>query len=357
MRRAPMLLATLALLAVPGLASCGGGTRTVTVARHVGPPAPAKVAACHTMSCVLATQPPPNVGATPKTAPTVYGLDFAYGNISAIAARDQGAKFGVSYLSNDPGKNWPRSLIDSYHAAGLATSAGWESTATRSLQGCAAGASDARQASAQLAALGAPAGQPFWMAIDFDASGPDVAAYFHCASQAEPGRVNAYGGYRPLLYLHEHGDVGNLNFQSYAWSGGLWLPASIAPLEQYLNGQAFDHDRAIAANYGQWPYQATKPKPTIHSKAFKVYPLRRFKINHTMVSERRTVVRWRAERCRNPVERKVCRVTRVHLEWLAGRLSTLAHTRPGRIDWRPFHWGIRHYRIERILNQRNHRTG
>lgn len=257
MRRAPMLLATLALLAVPGLASCGGGTRTVTVRRSVGPPAPAKVAACHTMSCVLATQPPPNVGATPKTAPTVYGLDFAYGNISAIAARDQGAKFGVSYLSNDAGKNWSRSLIDSYHAAGLATSAGWESTATRSLQGCAAGVSDARQASAQLAALGAPAGQPFWMAIDFDASGPDVAAYFHCASQAEPGRVNAYGGYRPLLYLHEHGDVGNLNFQSYAWSGGLWLPASIAPLEQYLNGQTFDHDRAIAANYGQWPYQAT----------------------------------------------------------------------------------------------------
>lgn len=256
-RRGPVWALLLMLAGVLLLAGCGG-THTVIRTVTVAPPSlkgapllPAKK--CHTMSCVLNTQPPPNVNLKPGGPPVVYGLDFAYGSISGPGAKALGKQFGASYLSTDSGKNWTTSNLASYHNAGLATVAVWETTATRALAGCAAGASDARSASAQLAALGAPAGQPFTMAIDFDASGPDVASYFHCALQAEPGRVNAYGGYRPLLYLHQHGDVGNLNWQTYAWSGGAWLPASVAPLEQYLNGSTFDNDRALTQNYGQWP--------------------------------------------------------------------------------------------------------
>jgi hypothetical protein len=44
----------------------------------------------------------------------------------------------------------------------------------------------------------------------------------------------------------------------------VWPPASIAPLEQYQLGSSVDLDRALAANYGQWPY--TPPKPPGPSK-------------------------------------------------------------------------------------------
>lgn len=213
------------------------------------------------MNCVLATLPPPPVSSSPGPAVSAWGLDFAFGSVSAAEAKAQGATFAASYLSTDPGKNWTPASVASYHAAGVATVAVWETTANRALAGCAAGAADARAAAAQLAALGAPAGQPFTMAIDFDANGAEVAPYFACASKAEPGRVNAYGGYRPLLYLSQHHDVGSLNWQTYAWSAGQWLPASVAPLEQYLNGTTFDHDRALLSVYGQWPLPAPPPPP------------------------------------------------------------------------------------------------
>jgi hypothetical protein len=131
----------------------------------------------------------------------------------------------------------------------------FECSGTRALAGCAAGAADARSGEAYLASLGYPNSHED-LAIDFDANGPDVLPYFECASQAEPGLVGDYGSYRVTLYLWQHHAVDSLNWQTYAWSGGLWLPASIAPLEQWLNGNTFDHDRALAANYGQFPTPA-----------------------------------------------------------------------------------------------------
>lgn len=189
------------------------------------------------------------------------GIDFAWG-----CANPSGWSFGASYLSYDASKNWTRPCLDRWHRHHATTVAVWETSAARATAGYGAGFSDAREASRQLAALGAPAGQPFDMAIDCDCSGQSVAAYFRGADAAEPGRVNAYGGYWPLLYLSQHHLVGHLNWQTYAWSGGRWLPARIAPLEQYLNGNSFDRDRAIAASYGQWPLPVTavhhrKPKP------------------------------------------------------------------------------------------------
>jgi hypothetical protein len=45
-----------------------------------------------------------------------------------------------------------------------------------------------------------------------------------------------YGGYRQLAYLIRHGSPVKQNFQTYAWSGGKWLPVSEAPVEQFHNG-------------------------------------------------------------------------------------------------------------------------
>lgn len=257
LKRHHVLLAVIGLLAVLlALAGCGGGH-----SKHVSV-APLQLAG-HTctpqdtaMQCVLAKQPGPKLTFAAPFA-TAFGWDFAWS-----CPDPAGKAFGWSYLSYDTSKNWTRGCINLYHSRGAATVAGWETSATRTLDGYSAGFSDARAASTQLAGLGAPAGQPFTMAIDFDANGSEVASYFQGANVAEPGRINAYGGYRPLLYLYQHGLIGHLNFQTYAWSNGAWLPASIAPLEQYLNSSAVDYDRAIGPNYGQWPYSAPNPGPS-----------------------------------------------------------------------------------------------
>ncbi len=249
------------------LGACGGTTKTVTVTTPAPPALGAPATSVHPctaaqfyMQCALPEPPSSlNFGSTPTSA---YGIDFGWSGVSAAQARAIGAKFGASYLSNST-KDWTVSLIHSYHALGLTTVYVRETSGTRALDGCAAGAADARSSVAELKALGTPANQPFTMAIDFDATGPDVAPYFQCASQTAPGRVNAYGGYRPLSYLCAHGLVGHLNWQTYAWSGGLFIPASAncAPLQQYLNGNSYDNDRAIAVNYGQDPPPQTGPTP------------------------------------------------------------------------------------------------
>jgi hypothetical protein len=252
----------LAVLIAVGVASCGGGTKTVTVTTPAPPALGAPATSVHPctatqfyMQCAL-PEPPLTLKLGGTTS--AYGVDFGWQNVSASQARAIGAKFGASYLSNST-KDWSLSLIRSYHSLGLATVFVRETSATRALDGCPAGIADAQASVAELRALGEPANQPFTMAIDFDASGPDVASYFRCASQTAPGRVNAYGGYVPLQYLCAHGLVGHFNWQTYAWSRGLFLPASCAPLEQYLNGNNFDNDRAIAVNYGQDPPAQTGP--------------------------------------------------------------------------------------------------
>ena len=101
-------------------------------------------------------------------------------------------------------------------------------------------------------------------------------------------------------------------------------------------------------------FPAPKPSP------FAIFPLRPVELYHQKISERLTVERWYTAKCSNPVRRVVCRTTRTHLTWLAGRLLLLAEAagtrhavaQPTRDDWAPNDWGARHYRIERILHSR-----
>lgn len=256
------------------MAGCGGGHTKASVA-HAPRPTLATVKAdtgkpCapadFAMQCALPSQP---LGANVANAfqfegiraaadNHLYGVDFAWGGPRSCAAlKAIGAKFAWSYWSYDTsGKNWTLGLVNQLHACGIATAGGWETTAMRAygfgVKAFSNGVSDAHEAARQAAADGNVTGA-IPLAIDFDASGPEVLSYFQGAHSVLGSRTAAYGGYRPLLYLFQHGAVGHFNFQTYAWSSGLWLPASIAPLEQYLNGNTYDNDRAIAANFGQFP--------------------------------------------------------------------------------------------------------
>jgi len=190
-----------------------------------------------------ASSAPPAVGG--------YGVDFAW-SCPVQSAQD----FGASYLSRTPSKNWTRSCVNQFHDAGKATVAVYEDGGCDATGSYSLGYSDAKRAASQLAALGAPRGQPFDLAVDCNVAGSRLVQYFRGADAAEGHQVNAFGGYYTILYLYKRHLVGDLNFQTYGWSAGHWLPARIAPLEQYNNHIAMDDDRAIAINYGQWPAPA-----------------------------------------------------------------------------------------------------
>lgn len=205
------------------------------------------------MQCVLA--PPPNGLALQRAGS--YGVDFAWSCPSPA-----GRGFGASYLSPDTSKNWTRACVDAYHAHHAATVAVWEAGAFDAEGSFNSGFTAAYRARHQARNLGEPDNRPVDFAIDCDCTGPAVATYFSGANAGDQavthlrGNVDAYGGYRPLAYLCARHLVGHQNWQTYAWSGGLWLPASCAPLEQYLNDSSVDYDRATATDYGQWPAPA-----------------------------------------------------------------------------------------------------
>lgn len=245
----------LVVLLAAAFALTGAGQASATA-----PP----IVQCQSTDCVLAGQPAPS-RIEPRVASRVLqGIDFAWTKFGPAAAGD----FGASYASYDSSKDWSSSLIAQYHAAHKGTVVVFETSANRASAGCGAGISDATRGETLLASWGY-ARSHLDMAIDFDANGPEVAEYFRCATARYPGLIGAYGGYRPLAYLCGRGYI-HKSWQTYAWSGGRWLPASCAPLEQWLNGSAFDHDRAIAADYGQFPTPTFGPSQATIAKWRKV---------------------------------------------------------------------------------------
>lgn len=341
--------ALLVLTALLTLAGCGGGKHAKHPVSHIAPAVRivdghACSSSDQVMQCVLS--PPAALLKLQGLVPfELQGVDFAWTKIAPA----QAGSFGASYDAHDTSKGWTPSLIGAYHHAGRGTVAVFEDSGSRALDGCPAGRADAQFAEGQLTRWGYPHSH-FDMAIDFDANGPDVLAYFTCASAAEPGLVGDYGGAGPTDYLCAH-HVVTLSWATYAWlyrTGGVWPSPACAPLQQYLNGSAFDHDRALAANYGQFPTPA-QPKPPAN---FSIYPLHAIRLYNQKVSERLTVERWWQRGCQNPPKRAVCVTTSRHLHWFEGRLETLAHGNWSSKHAREFKWPQRHYRIARILDGR-----
>lgn len=120
------------------------------------------------------------------------------------------------------------------------------------------GAADAAQALAVARSFGMPPDTVIHCAIDFDASGPDVAAYVRgFGDKMGRGRRAAYGGRKPLRYLLDH-DLIDYAWQTYAWSivnGSVDWTAGITAA-QWRNdvsaaGNTVDLDSAMALDYGQ----------------------------------------------------------------------------------------------------------
>lgn len=162
-----------------------------------------------------------------------FGIDYAWGGPpSAQALRSAGVLWAGRYLSFDAGKNINAAELRFLQGLGIGVVLAWETTADRALAGEAAGRSDAQNAVAQCKRLGL-ATVPVHFAIDFDAEGPEVEAYFRGAASITGALTGAYGGYRPLKHLFDAGIIHH-GWQTYAWSGGLWDHRAL--FRQYSNG-------------------------------------------------------------------------------------------------------------------------
>jgi hypothetical protein len=224
---------------------------TTTTSLHVCTPANT------TLGCNL--PPAPLLLPFAQAPALARGIDFAWGGPSAATMRAHGWTFGASYLSFDQSKNWQRGQVREYAAAHIARVFVWETSATRALDGCAAGRIDARNALVQAASFGF---RVIYFAVDFELQPSQhgaVASYFRCiAGQIGVDHTGAYGGLATISLLFDQHLI-RYGWQTYAWSGGRWDRR--AQLEQWLNGSSVDYDRAIARDFGQVPYAAPKPPP------------------------------------------------------------------------------------------------
>jgi hypothetical protein len=208
---------------------------------------------------------------------TVFGLDYSSGRPSHAAMKTAGVSFVCRYIGSQvhgtgrSAKWLTPSEATALHVDGFDVVAVFETTAQRAEGGAAAGTADAHTAVAELAYCGLPADLPVYWAVDYDTTvGPHLRAYFKAiAAVLGIRRVGVYAGYKVVkVLLDEH--LVTYAWQTYAWSGGKW--DTRAQIQQYSNGKtvggaSVDYDRAMHAEFGQWPAKVTPP-PAPQPKAW-----------------------------------------------------------------------------------------
>jgi hypothetical protein len=194
------------------------------------------------------------------------GGDYAWGRPSIAAMKAAGWTFVSRYLSYESaasgsGKNLSAAEARTLLAGGIDVVSNWEwwgDWAHDYSGGYARGAQHARDANTQHLNCGGPPGRPIYFSTDFDptdAQLPTIADYYRgAASVLGLARVGAYGGYRTIKYLFDHGVI-RYGWQTYAWSGGRWDPR--AQVRQVRNGVLVggvdcDLDTALVDDFGQW---------------------------------------------------------------------------------------------------------
>ena len=183
------------------------------------------------------------------------GVDYSSGRPSGAALAAAGVGFAARYVSHTSSKNITASEAADLAAHGVWTVLVWETTANRAGAGKSAGIADATEALAQATAAGMPAGRPLYFAVDWDANPSVVVPYFQgVASVLGLDRTGAYGGYKVIKYLLDHGLIA-WAWQTAAWSGGQWdarahirQPATTVR----INGVACDNDTSQQEDFGQW---------------------------------------------------------------------------------------------------------
>lgn len=189
----------------------------------------------------------------PGACAVIEGIDAAWGRPTPAQLAAAGKHFIIGYVSHDPAKNLSAAECTAYLDAGIAPGLVWETVADRALAGPDAGLVDGREARRQARALGFPDDRPIFTAVDFQATGVQLAgpvrAYLSAFAFGVGGTALAgvYGGLATVAYALDHGLVA-WGWQTYAWSGGVWDPR--AQVRQYRNGVRIaghdtDLDRAV----------------------------------------------------------------------------------------------------------------
>lgn len=225
------------------------------------------------------------------------GIDYAWGGPPPLQAlRRAHIQFVGRYLSLDASKNLTRGECVRYKTAGIEVKPIWETTAERARQGEQAGIEDAKRAIFELRALGIIDLPPaIYLAIDFDAAGPEIEAYFKGARSILLAHTGAYGGYKAIRHLFDHGLISHA-WQTYAWSNGQWDPR--ARLRQYSNGHqlaGLDVDYDIELADPQAPYVPGDEHNWIHEydrlqRELRA-PWRRRQLRRLMTARRKQI--WR----------------------------------------------------------------
>lgn len=170
----------------------------------------------------------------------VKACDLSYDHPNYAELYAAGYRVVLRYLSRTAGKGLTAAERDAIWSAGLRIRLLYETTATAALGGRTAGRAQATDAEALKKELGAPADFPVIYALDSDFTDTQLAgpvSDFVAGLHDIAGPDSLYGGYDQLNYFIKHGQMtGAALFQTYAWSGGRWLPIDEAPIEQYHNG-------------------------------------------------------------------------------------------------------------------------
>lgn len=194
-------------------------------------------------------------------SPLAQGVDYAFPPRPSIQGLVNAKKtFACRY--GGPGsidKQLDPVEAQQLSAAGIAIVANAEGSAGGLVGGYSTGASWARTAEARFKACGMPPGRPIYLSVDFDVQPGQWAAVASALRGAADvlggvGRVGIYGGRHAIEWARRDG-VAAWYWQTYAWSGGVWVPGN--HIEQYQNGVSLagadvDLDRALEADFGQW---------------------------------------------------------------------------------------------------------
>lgn len=188
----------------------------------------------------------------------LVGVDYSYARPGGAAIAGQGYRYAIRYLAEDE-RGLTRDEVADLHAHGVAIVAVYEGRGGEPLQGYEQGIADAAYAHRKMVELGFPADRPCYFAVDFDVTGPTIAAvssYFRgvCAGMGVE-RVGVYGDADIMAYLRQY-RLASWFWQPMAasWSNGQAFPGR--HIYQYaggtVNGGAVDLNAAYAEDYGQW---------------------------------------------------------------------------------------------------------
>lgn len=196
-----------------------------------------------------------------SVSPPILGVDEAWDKATPAQLAARGYKWVAGYLSPDKtGKNLTADNVRGYLDAGIAVLPLHEYAPRAPLRGYDQGVSDGALAGEMMRAMGWPEGRSCYFAIDFQTEpkqSPILSDYIMgCGVGADRFGydADAYGDYDIIAELFARRQIRH-GFQTYAWSGGQWVPGVAIKQTQngiLVGGHNVDKDVATVPDFGQW---------------------------------------------------------------------------------------------------------